>query len=96
MRTFCKELNSRKRSGDEIVELPEKHRGQPLLVGDKVERKVRWFLSTIRQAGGFVNYHIAIAIAKRVIKSMDSNFSLKMDRPNQGLGKTITWKDEPC
>ena len=70
-----KELSSRKRdlSGGEIVELPEKCRGRPLLVGDEAETKVRWFLSTIRQAGGIVNYHIAIATARGVIKSKNSN-----------------------
>ena len=43
------------------------------MVGDEVETKVRWFLSTIRQAGGIVNYHIAIATARGVIKSKNSN-----------------------
>ena len=38
-----------------------------------MDRKVRWFLNTIRQVGGIINYHIAIATEKGVIKLKDSN-----------------------
>lgn len=91
---YCKKLSSRKRdlsSGE--IELPEKRRGRPLLVENEVERKVRWFLNTIRQTGGIINYHIAIATPKGVIKSKDTNVLVGYQ---QGLGKAITWKNEPC
>ena len=47
------------------------------MVGDEVETKIRWFLSTIRQADGIVNYHIAIATARGVIKSKNANLLLE-------------------
>ena len=73
--TYCMKLAfSRKRDVEveAIVELPEKWRGRPLLIGEELEDKVKWFLTEIRKSGGVVNSQIAVGAAKGVIKARDA------------------------
>ena len=62
-----------KREVEAIVELPEKRRGRPLLIGEELEDKVKWLLTEIRKSGGVVNSQIAAGAAKGVIKARDAN-----------------------
>ena len=74
--TYCMKLAfSRKRDVEveAIVELPEKRRGRPLLIGEELEDKVKWFLTEVRKSGGVVNSQIAVGAAKGVIKARDAN-----------------------
>ena len=51
---YCKELLSqsgRKRGPVEIYELPHKHRGRPLLLGEELEDEVKVFIKSARESG---------------------------------------------
>lgn len=66
------------------MELPEKRRGRPLLVGSEIEEKV---LNTIRHAGGIVNYHIAIAADSNLLVENGGHIDINKDWPKQLLGR---------
>ena len=72
---YTRELQARRRScGDTTVtELVEKKRGRPCLIGEKLDKQVRDYLTTLRSHGAVVNTAIAVSCAEGIIKNKDSN-----------------------
>ena len=69
---YCKELlsqSSRKRGPVEIVELPQKRRGRPLLLGDELEQEVKMVPFS-------VNTETVMGTARGVVISHDANLQL--------------------
>ncbi len=56
-----------------VKELPEKKRGRPYLLGEKLEMQVRAYLYALRDNGAVVNTAIAIGCAEGIVRSEDSN-----------------------
>ncbi|XP_062594366.1 uncharacterized protein LOC134255833 [Saccostrea cucullata] len=57
----------------DVEELPRKKRGQPLMLGESLDKKVQDLVTEIRDAGGIINSRIIRAIAKGVILAEDRN-----------------------
>ena len=77
---YCKEVliqSSRKRGPVEIEELPQKHRGRPLLLGEGMEAEVKSFIKVAREKGTIVNSHTVMATARGVVISHDANLLLE-------------------
>ena len=77
---YCKELlsqSSRKRGPVEIVELPQKRRGRPLLLGDELEQEVKIFIKAARERGTVVNTETVMGTARGVVISHDANLLLE-------------------
>ena len=53
--------------------MPEKKRGQPYLIGEKLDMQVRAYLKTLRANGAVVNTPIASGCAEGIILNEDSN-----------------------
>ena len=66
---------SRKRPGSpvEVEELPEKHRGRPLLLGEEMEREVQRFIKTSRELGTAISSEVVMGITTGVVASHDAN-----------------------
>ena len=74
---YLRELQNRKRSGDDdvaIIELPPKKTGRPLLLDEQTDREVQMYLLALREAGGGVNCAIARASATGIIRRKNSNW----------------------
>ena len=56
-----------------INKLPERKRGRPYLLGEKLEMQVRAYLQTLRVNGTVVNTSIAIGCAKGIAMNEDIN-----------------------
>ena len=68
------EKNKKDLKDDLIVKkLPEKKRGRPYLIGEKLEMQVRAYLQTLRANCGVINTSIAISCAEGIIMNEDSN-----------------------
>ena len=78
---------------EHITELPEKRQGRPLLLGEEVEKQVKWFLKGIRQSGGVVNSQIVIATAKGVVTAKDANLLAENGGP---MPITKDWVPNDC
>ena len=73
---YTLEIKKRRREGHNdlsVKTLHEKKRGRPLLLGDELDMQVRAYLTTLRENGAVVNTAIAIACAKGIGTSKDSN-----------------------
>ena len=53
-----------------VVELPEKRRGRPLLLGD-INQKVRQYLTKARESGCSINTRIVISAARGLVMHYD-------------------------
>lgn len=78
---YCKELKTRanKRSScgsEPILQLPNKHRGRPLLIGDHLDAEVRLLIEAMRQGSTVVNTEVVIGTAIEVVSSYDANLLL--------------------
>ena len=69
------EEKSRKREAgedDEMVrDLPPKKRGQPVIIGRKVDDMVQEYVLCVRAKGGVVNTAVVIAGARGLLQSLD-------------------------
>ena len=74
-RQYEAELAKCKREGDDMIvkELPCKKKGRPLLLGNELDRRVREYVTALRESGAVVNTAIVIAAAWGIVKSYDSN-----------------------
>ena len=72
---YTLELKKRRGEGDEsaVMELPEKKRGRPLLIGEDFDGQVQAYLNFVREKGGVVNTAIAISCAEGIIMNKDSS-----------------------
>ncbi len=76
LREAYRKETSRKRLHDNedsevIRELPERKRGKPVLLGDKLDAYVQSYIKRLRLAGGTVSTAIVIAGAMGIIKRVD-------------------------
>lgn len=62
-------INLEKRIASEIKELPTKIRGRPLMLGDKLDDRVKMFVKNLRAAGGVVNTTIVVAAARGIVRA---------------------------
>ena len=71
------ELKKRVRNGSEgsinIIELPQKKRGNPLLLGEELDKLVQAYLTSFRKSGAVVDTAITMACAERIVRSAYSN-----------------------
>ena len=72
-------LELRKRVRDEsegdnnITELPQKKKGRPLLLGEKLDKQVQAYLIIFRESGAVVNTAITMVCAEGIVRNADSN-----------------------
>ena len=74
--TYITELEKKKRESKDdltINKLPEKKRGRPYLLGEKLEMQVRAYLQTLRANGAVVNTSIAIGCGEGIVMNEDIN-----------------------
>lgn len=73
--SYLKELRKLKATphSNEVKELSTKKRERPYLLGEKLDKQVRQYLTTLRKAGAVINTAIVLACAEGVVKSEDSN-----------------------
>ena len=74
-KTYCAELASRKRKGDDkpVEKLPVQALGRPLALGQAVERHAMKVIHQVRESGGVVNNSVVIGIIKGIMRDTDSN-----------------------
>ena len=48
--------------------LPSKKRGQPLLLGEKMDMEVKIYISAVRERGGVVTLAITMAAATAIVR----------------------------
>ena len=72
---YRKELERKRRCPDEgdsgepvVCALPQKKRGRPLLLGEKIDSEVQLILKNMREHGGIVNSAIVMSTATGVLK----------------------------
>ena len=66
---------SRKRKvkdASDILELPQKKKGRPLLLGDKLDDQVKSYVQYLRTKGTPVNTAVVLGIASGIVKNHDS------------------------
>ena len=73
MNAYKKEIKKASADGNTIIELPEKKRGRPLLLGEDLEEQVKVFLHQVRGYGGVINAPIALAASKGIVMAKDAN-----------------------
>lgn len=68
-------MQRKRKVGDDssLNELPEKKRGRPLLLGDRLDGQVRSYIEYLRKKGAVVNTAIVLGVARGIVKSYDSN-----------------------
>ena len=54
-------------------ELPHKHRGRPLLLGEQLEDEVKVFINSAHESGSVVNTETVMGTARGVVISHDAN-----------------------
>ena len=66
---YLSEMRKRKRTYEslDINELPEKKKGQPLMLGEDLDTQVQAYLTALREKGAVVNTAIAIACAEGIV-----------------------------
>lgn len=66
---------AKKRSADDgdIVALPLKKRGRPLLLGEDFDKLVRTYVAKIREGGGIVTARIVVAAARGILLHYDKS-----------------------
>lgn len=90
---YRKETSRKRLHGDDnddevICELPEKKRGKPVLLGDKLDSYVQSYIKRLRQSGGTISTAIVIAGALGIIKRVDQTLL----RENGGhISLTASW-----
>ena len=72
---YVSELQRKRKVGDDssMKELPEKKRGRPLLLGDKLDGQVKSYIGYLREKGAAVNTAIVVGIAQGIVKSHNGN-----------------------
>ena len=55
----------------EIIALPSKERGRPVLLGQKLDSLVQMYLTKVKEAGGAVSERIAMAAARGILLKYD-------------------------
>ena len=79
VKAYKKELRSKRKlmvAGNDselaaVTALPERKRGRPLLVGDKVDAEIRTIVKSMRDSGAVINTAIITGIAKGVLRKRD-------------------------
>ena len=54
-------------------ELPHKHRGRPLLLGEQLEDEVKVFINSAHESGSVVNTETVMGTARGVVISHEAN-----------------------
>ena len=57
----------------EVIKLPGKKRGRPLLLGEEMDTQVEVFLKQLRENGAVVNTAIVMATAEGIVRNHDSS-----------------------
>ena len=60
-------------SDREVLELPTKKRGRPLLLGEELDQKVRSYLNALRDTGAVINTAIIVSCAKGIVVNESDN-----------------------
>lgn len=58
-------------SDEDILSLPAKKQGRPLMLGEDLDTMVQKYLKKVREGGGVVTARVAIAAARAVIMTQD-------------------------
>ena len=77
---YLKELSQRRRAGTvdmEVTSLPSKRRGRPLMLGEKLDMKVKSYFQAVRERGGVLTTAITMASATAIVRREDRNLLLK-------------------
>ena len=54
-----------------ITELPQKKKGRPLLLGEKVDKQVQAYLTSFRESGAVVNTAITMACTEGIVRNAE-------------------------
>ena len=57
----------------DLVELPHKKKGRPLLLGDKLDDQVKHYIAYLRSKGTPVNTAVVLGVAHGIVKNHDSS-----------------------
>lgn len=74
-RLYQSEVQRKKRAREEddttVEKLEPAKRGRPLLLGKRIDEKVKGYVYTLRESGAVVNSAVVIASAKGIIRKLD-------------------------
>lgn len=71
---YKKELEHKRKIGGTVPDvsvLPPSKRGQPLLIGDKLNYQVRAYIRSVREAGGPVTTTIVMSTGRAIVNQHD-------------------------
>ena len=85
-------VNSKRRAGEtndlEVKCLPVKKRGRPLLLGEKLDTEVKYYIQAVRQGGGVITAAINMAAATAIVRRADRNLLVENGGP---ISITTNW-----
>ena len=61
-------LREKKKMDEDLINLPTKKRGRPLMLGDDVDAQLQANIKMIREQGGVVTASVVVAAAKGILK----------------------------
>ena len=72
---YVSELQQKKKVGDDssVKELPEKKRGCPLLLDDKLDGQVKCYIGCLHEKGAAINMAIVVGVSQGIVKSHNVN-----------------------
>ena len=72
---YLMEMKCKAKNGElpVVKSLPMKKRGRPLLIGEKLDERVKHYICAVRDCGGVISTAITIAAATAIVRSEDRN-----------------------
>ena len=73
---YLAEVNLKKQSGEldvSVTSLCTKKRGRPLMLGEKLDKEVQYYLKAVREGGGVITTAITMASATAIVRRADRN-----------------------
>ena len=70
-------VREKRKTDEELTDLPEKKREQPLLLGDTVDAQLQVYLKKVRDQGGAVTASVAVAAAMVILKATNRSSLLE-------------------
>ena len=78
-------------SGDQdvsVTSLPTKKRGRPLMLGEKLDEEVQYYIRAVREGGGVITTAITMASATAIVRRADRNLLSENGGP---ISITVNW-----
>ena len=88
---YLAEVNLKKKSGEldvSVTSLSSKKRGRPLMLGEKLDKEVQYYLKAVREGGGVITTAITMASATAIVRRADRNLLSENGGP---IYITVNW-----